>query len=118
MYRYPAKPTEVNGYWYDSRLEARCARLLIENRIPFTPHARFDMYDTRGQPMVYIVDFLLGTPLRIVGCSYPVSAIEVKGRLTRHDLVRVGGLSYFFGIKCFVALEPVIDCWEREGLLP
>ena len=116
-YRYVAIPTEVNGVVYASKLEARLARLLIAHRIPFTPHARFELFDRNGQPFVHYVDFLLDAPVNFMGTPL-VDALEVKGRLTRHDFVRCDGLYYFRYLSCWLVLEPLIALWEKEGMFP
>ena len=117
-YRYQAIPTLVEGIWYASKLEARLARLLIEHQVPFEAHACFDMFDRRGRPLTHYVDFLLRYPTRFVGVGFAIEALECKGRMTRHDLVRAGALSYFYNVKCWIVLEPLIDMWEREGMMP
>jgi hypothetical protein len=115
-YKYAAKPTKVNGYEYASKLEARMARLLIEHRVGFRPHERFELFDRRGEAFVHIVDFLLEAPIKFVGIPFPIDSIEVKGRLTRHDFVRCEALSFFAGVTCWIALEPLICLWEESGM--
>ena len=117
VYRYAAIPTWVDGVEYSSKLEARCARLLIRHKIPFTPHVRYELYDRNGKQFAHEVDFLLKSPLNFMGTPL-VDALEVKGRMTRHDLVRCDALDYFHHTFCWLVLEPLIDLWEREGMFP
>lgn len=125
-YTIRAIPTKVQGHkscglpddWheYDSLLEARMARLLIQQKIPFTPHVKFQCFNREGKRFEYTVDFLLRSPQKFVGISPIVTALEVKGRLRKKDILRNDALDYCHKVKCWIVLEPHIEMWETEGL--
>lgn len=101
---------------YDSRLEARCAQVLIKAGIRFKPHVKFDCIDREGKHFTYEVDFLFETSQKMLGISAAIEAIEVKGVLTRHDLLRIEALKFKHGVRTFITTEPLIGMWEREGV--
>lgn len=127
-YTAQAKPTTVKGHRlvgllydeheYASVLEARMASLLIQHRIPFTPHLKFECWGPKGKSFFYTIDFFLSEPIRIAGSSTPVQAIEVKGVLKPYDFIRAEALKYCHGYKCFIVLEPHISYFESYGLNP
>ena len=92
------------------------ARLLIKNRIPFEPHVSFTCFDRAGKQFTYTVDFLLRSPQKFVGIPYIVTALEVKGRFEKHDILRNDALDYCHKIKCWLIFEPHIEMWERQGI--
>lgn len=101
---------------YASLLEARCAKLLIKHVIRFKPHVKFECVDRDGKPFIYEVDFLFEEPKKFLGVSDAIDAIEVKGVLSRHDLLRRTALKFRHNIEVYIALEPMIQFWEREGV--
>lgn len=103
-------------YEYDSKLEARCAKVLIKAGIRFKPHVKFDCIDKEGKPFTYEVDFLFEASQKMLGISAAIEAIEVKGALKRHDLLRIEALKFKHGIRTFITTEPLIGMWEREGV--
>lgn len=107
---------EEDMHEYASRLEARMAKLLIAEGVRFKPHVKFDCMDRDGKPFTYEVDFIFKEPQKFVGISYIVNGVEVKGVLTRHDLLRIEALKFKHGVRVFIALEPLIEMWEREGM--
>ena len=111
-----AIPTMVRGVWYDSRMEARVARLLYGNRIKFEPHKKFQVYGRDGEPYFYTVDFFLITPIKLAGIPSPVTALEVKGILTKKDIHRCDALDYAHFCKTWIVTEPLIRMWELEGI--
>lgn len=115
-YRYKAKRTKVRGVWYDSRLEARMAMILLNNKIEFEPHREFQCVDVNGAFFKYIVDFYFPRPQEFLGITHSVRFIEVKGVLTRWDIRRLNALEYCHNLKGFIVTEPLISLWEREGI--
>lgn len=107
---------EEDVHEYASRLEALCAKILIKNGIRFKPHVKFDCVDKNGKAFTYEIDFLFETPLKLLGISPAVEAIEVKGALTRHDLLRIEALKWKHGIRAFIVMKPLLEMWEREGI--
>lgn len=103
-------------YEYDSKLEARCAKILLKHEIKFKPHVKFDCVDRDGKPFTYQVDFLFEEPRKFLGISSAVDALEVKGVLTRHDLLRIEALKFKHGVRTFIVLEPLIRMWENDGV--
>lgn len=103
-------------YEYDSKLEARCAKILLHHKIRFKPHVKFGCVDRDGKPFIYQVDFLFEEPRKFLGISSAVDALEVKGVLTRHDLLRIEALKFKHGIRTFIVLEPLIKMWEKDGV--
>jgi hypothetical protein len=106
---------EQDVYEYDSRLEARCAKILIRHRVAFTPHVKFECVDEDGKPFTYEVDFLFKKPEKLAGIGF-IHALEVKGTLCFNDLRRIEGLELSHKIKTFIVLKPLIEMWEREGI--
>ena len=101
---------------YDSKMEARCAKVFIKCGVRFKPHVKFECMDREGKPFSYTVDFLFEASQKLLGISAAVEAIEVKGALCRHDLLRIEALKFKHGIRTFIATEPLIGMWEREGV--
>ena len=127
MYEYQAIKVKVAGHkaigldedevWYASKLEGRTAILLIKAGIKFTPHVKFKVISPNGTWFHYTVDFLFDAPQKPLGCHKWISFLEVKGVLTRHDLLRLSALEYTMGLKGFIALPSMVDLWERDGLI-
>ena len=125
-YKYKARPTPVAGHHkiglqqdtivYDSQLEARLAVLLLKHNVPFTPHVKFICFDRRGKEFSYAVDFLLRRPRKLVGLSYAMDALETKGIITKHDILRNEALNYCHGKRCYIVTRDLLELWEREGL--
>jgi len=107
-------PEDVHEY--ASMLEARCAKILLKHNIRFKPHVKFDCVDREGKPFTYEVDFLFEEPKKFLGISEAIDAIEVKGVLSRHDLLRRTALKFKHGIDAYIVLEPIIQLWENEGV--
>ena len=101
---------------YASRLEARMAKLLIANGVRFKPHVKFECFNRDGKPFTYEVDFIFDEPQKFIGISPIINGIEVKGVLSRHDLLRKDALMFRHGIRIYIAMEPLIEMWEREGM--
>lgn len=101
---------------YASLLEARCAKILLKHNIRFKPHVKFDCVDREGKSFTYEVDFLFEEPKKFLGISEAIDAIEVKGVLSRHDFLRRTALKFKHGIDAYIALEPIIQLWEHEGV--
>ncbi len=126
VYRGKAIRTKVSGhksigleedvFEYDSRLEARCAQVLIKAGIRFKPHVKFDCFDTERKSFTYEVDFLFESSQKMLGISAAIEAIEVKGALSKHDLLRIAALKYIHNIRTFIVLKELIEMWEREGV--
>lgn len=115
-YTHQAKKTQVNGHWYDSRLEARVATLLHKHKVKFTPHVKFEVFGRDGRRFFYEVDFLLNEPRKFAGIPGIVRALEVKGVLRKKDINRVEALEYCHFIHCWITTEPIIKMWESEGM--
>ena len=125
-YRGRAIPQDVPGHKkiglsedvhrYASKLEARCAQAFLKHGLRFKPHVKFDCVDRDGKPFTYEVDFLFERPIKLLGISVAVEAIEVKGALARRDLLRIDALKFKHGVRTFIATEPLIGMWEREGI--
>lgn len=115
-YRYQARPVVIDGVRYDSQLEGRMAELLIAHGIEFDPHVEFQCYDREGKPFKYTADFVFAVPQKFAGISYTLDAIEVKGVLSKHALLRNDALKYCWNIRCYCAGYELIDFWSREGL--
>jgi len=107
---------EEDVHEYASRLEARCAEVLIKHEVRFKPHVKFNCVDREGKPFTYEVDFLFEEPKKFLGISEAIDAIEVKGVLSRHDFLRRTALKFKHGIDAYIALEPIIQLWENEGV--
>jgi len=101
---------------YDSTLEGRFARLLIKNRIEFTPHVEFKLFNPKGKKLIYVPDFVFAQPQKLVGIPNIVNVIEVKGWLSRKALMKSHALEYCKDMKCWIVSDFLIDFWEREGL--
>ncbi|MDO8537072.1 MAG: hypothetical protein Q7R94_02400 [bacterium] len=102
---------------YDSKLEARGAKIFIAAGIPYEPHVKFECKDRNtDEPFTYTVDFLFKTPQKFVGIPYYVNGIEVKGPLCHHDTDRIEALRYKHDKRIWIATQPMIDMWENEGL--
>ena len=107
---------EEDIHEYDCRPEARCSVVLIKAGIRFKPQVKFNCINREGDPFTYEVDFLFETSQKMLGISAAIEAIEVKGILTRHDLLRIEALKFKHGIRTFIVTEPLIGMWEREGI--
>lgn len=116
QYKYRARPTVVDGVTYASRLEARCALLLIKHGVPFTPHVKYDCFDREGRPFSYTVDFKLHYPTKFLGIGFAVEALETKGILRKHDLLRNDALKFCHGVRCYIVLEPLLNMWWSDGI--
>ena len=46
-----------------------------------------------------------------------VNAIEVKGWLRDHDMLRIDALKFRHRVRTFIATSTLIDYWEKDGLL-
>lgn len=124
--RYRAVRTKVSGHKaiglaedehvYDSKLEAKCAEILLRHGIKFKPHVKFNCIDTEGKPFEYTVDFLFYEPQKFKGIRDAVDAIEVKGFLTDRDFLRKKALWFKHDLRAYIALSGVIDYWGREGI--
>jgi len=124
-YKHRGVKTRVSGHKkiglpydvheYDSKLEARCAKILLKYGIKFKPHVKFECKDEDGMLFHYTVDFLFPKPQKLAGIGF-INALEVKGVLRFHDLDRIEALNKSHNIKTFIVLEPLIDMWETEGI--
>lgn len=106
---------EEDIHEYASRLEARCAKLLIKHGIPFRPHVKFKCVDRELKEFTYEVDFLFNEPRKFRGIE-AVDGIEVKGVLSSHDFLRKNALKYWHDLDIYIVLKDLIDFWEREGM--
>lgn len=115
------KRNEEDSYYrgreYCNIYEKRMAMLLAENEIESEYSKQFATVDRCGNPSVREVDFWLDRPRRLRGVSWPVQAIEVKGRtksgrarLQRRELLAIG-------VRTFTATPSIINMWQKEGLL-
>jgi hypothetical protein len=110
-------PEDVHEY--DSKLEARCAEILLKHGIKFTPHVTFQCFDknTEGpKPFKYTVDFLFDQPQQLNGISPAVDAIEVKGFLSGDDILRRDSLKYFHRKRAWITTRDMVEMWSREGI--
>lgn len=107
---------EEDVHEYASRLEARCAQIFLKAGLRFRPHVKFDCVNRDGKPFPYAVDFLFAEPQKFVGIATIVNTIEVKGPLSHHDMDRIEALKFRHGVRAYIATEPLIAMWEREGL--
>ena len=128
-YTMRATPTWVKGHnavnrdlpdslRYDSFLESRAAELFLREKIVFTPHVQFSVYD-RGQPpkaFTYCLDFLFKKQLKPVGAYRPVQGVEIKGRLKHHDFLRADALAYFHNITILIVGEDLLEMWISQGM--
>lgn len=107
---------EYDVYTYCSTLEAKFARLLIQNRIEFMPHVEYTLFDPKGKKFKYIPDFVLEVPQNFIGIPNIVNVIEVKGWLSRKALMKAHALEYCKNLKTWIVSDFLIDFWIREGL--
>lgn len=120
-YKIAAKKTRYRDQWngsilYDSMLEARLARIFDREGIEFKPHVLFeDLRTPDNKVFTYTLDFVFEQPQKFVGIRSVLNGIEVKGVLTRHDIIRIDSLDYFKGIKAWIVGDMMIDFWEREN---
>ncbi len=99
-------------------LEKRVAILLFENGIDNVYSKEFKTTDRDGKPNTRQVDFyILGDPIMVNGCDWPVQAIEVKNnanstraKAQKRELLEVG-------IRTLTATPEVVEMWESQGLL-
>ena len=105
-----------DSHEYASQLECRFARLLIKNRVNFSPHVKFKLFDPQGQKLIYIPDFVLTQPQKFVGIPNIVNVVEIKGWLSRKALMKRDALEYCKNLKTWIVSDFHIDFWEREGL--
>lgn len=111
-----AIPTKVGGHLFASRLEARMARILHGNKIEFEPHKKFQVFGRDGEKYFYTVDFYLKRPYKFAGIPWAVTAIEVKGILTKKDIHRCDALDYCHFCKTWIVTDSLLRMWELEGL--
>ncbi len=120
-YHIPARKTRYRDQWdrsilYDSILEARMARILDRAAIEFEAHVLFeDLRTPEHKLFSYTLDFVFKKPQKFVGIPDILNGIEIKGALTRHDMIRIDALEYFKGVKAWIVGDMMIDFWEREG---
>jgi len=124
-YRWKAKPCEVMGHHkaglpydkhkYASQMEGKLAILLIKAEIEFIPHVKFQCFDRKGEPFNYTVDFLFRQPQSLVGISSLMDFIEIKGALTKHDLLRKESLEFCHNLNGWIVGSLLLRLWEREG---
>lgn len=105
---------------YASQMEARCAVLLIEQGVAFTPHVKFVCWtrDNPPQRFTYELDFLLKKPIKPVGTSVPITGIETKGRLRHHDFLRCDSLRFFHSVRTLIVGDDLLTMWIDEGMWP
>jgi len=121
-YQYQAKKTWYTDQWgrrilYDSGMEARMARLLDKHGIEFDAHVKFEgLMTPEHKPFTYTIDFVMKTAQKFIGIPDILNAIEVKGALSKHDMVRIEALGYFKGVKAWIITDTLISFWEAEGL--
>ena len=115
-YQFKAIKTQVNGVWYDSVMEANVAKLLLGNKIGFVPHRTFKVFDRKGNPFFYEVDFFLETPQSFAGIPTIVRCLEVKGVLSKRDIHRVEALNYCHFYRTWVVTNALIVMWQKEGM--
>jgi hypothetical protein len=125
-YKYQAKKVIVSGHTkiglpyndhtYASQLEAKMAVILLQNKIFFEPHKKFDVFDRHGQSFTYTVDFVFDVPRKFGFMPGWVMGLEVKGVLQYKDLRRKDALEYCHNLPIFLVTEPIMEVWQREGL--
>ncbi len=125
-YTLKAKKTVVHGHKsigkpydahiYDSRLEARVARLLIELKIKFTPHVKYKCFNREGAEFSYEIDFVFEEPQKLAGVHKWITCLEVKGVLSKSDLLRLDALEFSHGLHGYLCTQPLIKMWEVEGI--
>lgn len=108
---------QVNGFWFDSKMEATVARMLIGNKIGFKPHQKFEVFGRDGEKYFYEIDFLLDKSIKFAGIPGAIKGLEVKGWLTKKDIHRIDALQYCHFINCWIVTQPLIEMWQREGML-
>lgn len=124
-YIWKAKPCLVYGHKkvglpynkhkYASRMEGKMATLLINAEISFKPHIKFECWNRKGKPFNYTVDFLFCKPQSLVGISSLVDFVEIKGALTKHDLLRKEALEFCHNLNGWIAGSLLLGLWERSG---
>lgn len=125
-YSYKAKKTVVHGHKsigkkydshiYDSRLEARMARLLLKNKVVFTPHVKYTCINRDGTTFDYVIDFVFDRPQKFAGVHKWITCLEVKGVLSKSDLLRLDALEFTHGVHGYLVTETLIKMWEVEGM--
>ncbi len=123
---YRAVKTKVAGHaaiglpedehLYDSKLEAKCAEILLRHGIKFKPHVKFECFDREGKTFFYTVDFLFDEPQKLKGISTLVNAIEVKGYLRSEDFLRIDALKFRHHVRTWIVAANLVDLWDREGM--
>lgn len=116
-YTMRAKPEVVKGVLYDSKLEATVARILLGNRVTFSPHIKFPLQDYRGKVYSYTPDFIFPEAQNFIGIEKSIHVLEVKGVIVPHDIKRMEDLEYQYGVKGFVATATLIHAWQKYGFL-
>ena len=127
-YNYRAKPetvygpAEINpdlpkGLMADSGLEARMIRLLIEAKVPFKFHVKYNLPTRDGhRTFNYTIDFVFPSPVKFRAVGKWITHLEIKGVLTPWDLERIECLEHRIDCKGFIALPSVVEFWEKFGL--
>jgi hypothetical protein len=115
-YDRKAVPTTYRGHRYDSKLEARMAKLLDQWEVGYRPHVSFKVHDRFGKERTYTVDFVFWTPQKFQNTGRWIYFLEVKGAFTNKDNWRMEALEYAQDWKGYVADTARIKQWEREGL--
>lgn len=105
---------------YDSTLEGTAAEFFLSQKLVFTPHVQFQLYNRAipPQPFTYVLDFLFKKAIKPVGAYRPVNGIEIKGRLKHHDFLRADALAYFHGIHVLIVGEDLLSMFVHEGMWP
>ena len=102
---------------YCNMLEKQVAILLYDNGIEGEYSKEYQTVDRHGNPNTRQVDFhILGDPIMVNGCSWPVQDIEVKNnshstraKAQKRELLAIG-------VRTFTATPKIVDMWERDGL--
>lgn len=116
VYEILAKPEEVCGRKFDSRLEGYCAKILIGNNVMFTTHVPFELYTYDGKTYTYSPDFIFPKAMDFVGIEKAVHFIEVKGVFHPHDFKRLAHLEDQYNVKGFIVTEQLLQFWSKHGL--
>jgi len=126
-YHIRAKKTKISGHReraglehdvveYDSRLEGRVAQCLLREYISFRPHQTYTVFDRRGKPYNYTIDFELNQPYKVNGVREIIDAIEVKGVLKPHDFDRKDAWEYHTDKKMWIATPSLVRYWYEHGI--
>lgn len=109
---------EHNGHTLYSSGEVRTAKVIDAFDVPYQTHQLFDNLREGDRRYTFRPDFLMAEPIKLVGCSHPITIVEYFGGnfLIHDDIRKMQALRAATGRRGHFILPGHLHMLEHQGI--